>query len=66
MNSLPKTKRLISLSWAELGIRFRQALMCDNQFLAAKIKQAIQHKKFVRLARTKGLAAAQAGIKQTL
>jgi len=66
MKTLPKIKRLISLSWAELAIRFRNALLCDNQFLAAKLKQAIQHKKFRRLARTKGMAAARAGITQTL
>ena len=47
----PKSNRLISLSWAELGIRFRNAILKGDQPNAARAKQAIALKKEVRKSR---------------
>lgn len=42
---LPAGLRLRSLSWAELGIRFRAARLAGNESLAARFRQAIEIKK---------------------
>jgi hypothetical protein len=63
MKPLPKTERLISLSWAELAIRFRLAMLVGNAFLAAKMKQAIEAKKHYRKLRTRVAPTAVASVK---
>lgn len=40
--------RFRSLSWAELGIRFRAARLAGNESLAARLKQAIELKKEIK------------------
>lgn len=47
----PKTARLISRSWAELGAIHRQARLAGNEALAAQSKQAIEMKKAIRKSR---------------
>lgn len=53
MDAHPKTDRLISNSFAELGVMFRSAMLAGNEQLAARLKQAIEHKKEIRKARKK-------------
>lgn len=43
--TLPKGRRFLSYSWAELGAFFRAARLAGNEALAARLKQAIDIKK---------------------
>ena len=66
MKPKPKTKRLLSQSWAELAIRFRLAMLAGNEFLAAKLKQAIEAKRYYRKLRTKGSKQAVASLSRPI
>lgn len=47
----PRSARLLSRSWAELGVIHRQARLAGNEALAAQSAQAIEMKKALRKSR---------------
>ena len=47
----PRTQRLISRSWAELGVIHRYARLAGNESLAAQAAQAIALKREIRKSR---------------